>query len=124
MKQIDTKELQNQLQAFVNDTVYVHLETTNGAYAAHHNEGFLSAGVFLRNGRIQVERATIKGDGPYRIGIKLPEGWLYAEGLTHFEKTPTQLLIAGLNAEGRLAVALQLSRQPFGDQNKGVDAND
>ncbi|NGP44016.1 YojF family protein [Bacillaceae bacterium SIJ1] len=113
MKPIDRVQVEEILKGFEKQQVYIHMETTNGAYASHHNEGFLSAGVFLRNGKIFIERAAIKGEGPYRVGIKLPEGWLYSEGLTDFEEADGQLLLAGHNLEGRLAVALQLSKKPF-----------
>lgn len=41
-------------------------------------------------------------------------GWIYAEGLTDYEiDGQGRLLMAGHDEEGRLAVALQLSRTPW-----------
>lgn len=40
MQPIDVCEVQAALNRFANQDVYIHLETTNGAYASHHNEGF------------------------------------------------------------------------------------
>jgi len=39
---------------------------------------------------------------------------VYAEGLNHFQiDDKNRLLLAGLDAEGKLAVALQISTTPF-----------
>lgn len=114
MKPILPEKVQELLTAFSNQDLYIHLETTNGAYASHHDESFFSAGAFLRNAIIRYEHGKITGNGPYRIGLKLPHGWVYAEGLTHFETmNDQQLLIAGYDNKGKLAVALQLSITPF-----------
>jgi len=88
--------------------VYVHLETTNGAYT----EG--AFGCFIRNGVIRFTRGGIRGTGPYRAGLELPNGFLYAEGLTDWEVDALgRLLIAGHDKEGRLTIALELSHTPF-----------
>ncbi|AEH49317.1 YojF family protein [Parageobacillus thermoglucosidasius] len=114
MQPIDVCEVQAALNRFANQDVYIHLETTNGAYASHHNEGFFSVGAYIRNGLIRFSRGKITGNRPYRVGLKLDFGWVYAEGLTDWELTGKgQLLLAGHDQEGRLAVALQLSREPF-----------
>lgn len=113
MEPIDIGKVQTALDRFVGKEVYLHLETTNGAYAAHHRGG-VNVGAYIRNGRIQVERAVIKGEERYRVGIKLPLGWVYAEGLTDWEVDPLgRMLMAGHDGEGRLAVALEISLAPF-----------
>ncbi|WP_028403396.1 YojF family protein [Ectobacillus panaciterrae] len=110
----DKAVVQKELEAFVNEDVYLHLETTNGAYASHFNEKMMTVGAFIRNARIQFERGTIAGTDPYRIGLKMNGGWVYAEGVTHFEKDEKgRLLLAGHNDKGQLAVAFQLSKTPF-----------
>ena len=44
----------------------------------------------------------------------MSQGWVYTEGLTHFEQTDTdRLIMAGHDSQGKLVVALQLSREPF-----------
>jgi len=114
MKPINKSIVQTALDSFLNREVYLHLETTNGAYAAHSQEGIVNVGAYIRNGRISFERGTITGDGPYRVGLKIQLGWVYAEGLTDFEmEQEGQLLLAGHDQEGRLAVALELSLYPF-----------
>ncbi|MDP4127245.1 MAG: YojF family protein [Bacillota bacterium] len=114
MNPIDKSIVQPALDSFLNREVYVHLETTNGAYAAHNNESKMTVGAYIRNGRIAFQRGIITGDGPYRIGLKMEFGWVYAEGLTDFEMNQDgQLLLAGHDEEGRLAVALELSLSPF-----------
>ena len=110
----DVKEVQNTIDSFANQDVYLHLETTNGAYASHHDEAFFSAGAYIRNALIQYEHGKIVGEGPYRVGLKLAIGWVYAEGLNHFEIDDSgKLLLAGLDYSGKLAVALQISHSPF-----------
>ncbi|HWQ43803.1 MAG TPA: YojF family protein [Desulfosporosinus sp.] len=113
MKPIDKLIVQPALDSFLNREVYLHLETTNGAYAVHSHESAMTVGAYIRNGRINFGRGIITGDGPYRVGLKMEIGWVYAEGLTDFEMEQGQLLLAGHDQEGRLAVALELSLSPF-----------
>lgn len=111
---ITIKEVQNAIDSFTKQDVYLHLETTNGAYASHHDENFFSAGAYIRNALVQYEHGKIVGDGPYRVGLKLAIGWVYAEGITHFEIDESgRLLLAGLDHSGKLAVALEISQNPF-----------
>ena len=114
MGPIVKSSVQQALDRFLNREVYLHLETTNGAYAAHRQESKMMVGAYLRNGVISFKRGTITGEGPYRVGLKLDNGWVYAEGLTDFDtEQEKQLLLAGHDQEGRLAVALELSLDPF-----------
>ena len=114
MNPIKKLNVQSALDSFLNREVYLHLETTNGAYAVHSQQSKMTVGAYIRNGRICFGRGIITGDGPYRVGLKLEFGWVYAEGLTDFELTQEgQLLLAGHDQEGRLAVALELSLSPF-----------
>ena len=114
MKPIKKSLVQPLLDSFLNRAVYLHLETTNGAYAVHTQEHNMAVGAYIRNGHICFGRGIITGDGPYRVGLKLELGWVYAEGLTDFEISQEgQLLLAGHDQEGRLAVALELSLYPF-----------
>ncbi|WP_430734300.1 YojF family protein [Fodinisporobacter ferrooxydans] len=107
-------EVQAALDRFANQELYLHLETTAGAYAAHRNEKALQVGAYIRNGRIRYERGVITGGGPYRIGLKIELGWVYAEGLTDWEiDAQGRILLAGHDQDGRLAVALELSPNPF-----------
>nr|WP_152667852.1 YojF family protein [Aneurinibacillus tyrosinisolvens] len=111
---ISTRDVQEELASFLNKAVYLHLETTNGAYAAHQNENFFSTGAYIRNAQVQITSGKITGDGPYRIGLKMELGWIYAEGLTHWEVDGKgRLLLAGHDGDGKLGVALHLSAEPF-----------
>lgn len=113
MKPIIKQDVQGVLETFIHEPVYIHLETTNGAYTGYRNKA-LSAGAYIRNGKVSFSRGVIKGDGPYRIGLKMELGWIYAEGLTDWElNAENQLLLAGHDDLGRLAVALELSHKPF-----------
>lgn len=114
MEPVIPEKVQNEIDSFANKKVYLHLETTNGAYASHYNQSFFSAGAFIRNAQIQYEHGKITGNGPYRVGLKMEFGWVYAEGITHFEIDENgRLLLAGHNFNGKLAVALQISLTPF-----------
>lgn len=116
MQPIAPNAVEAALQRFAGQTVYLHLETTNGAYA----EGSFGAstagavGAFVRNAAVRFTRAAIRGSGPYRAGLQMDGGWIYAEGLTHWEVDAAgRLLLAGHDDLGRLAVALELSLTPF-----------
>jgi hypothetical protein len=111
---VDLKTVQETINHFANKDVYIHLETTNGAYATHHNETFFSAGAYIRNALVKYELGKITGNGPYRVGLKIQLGWVYAEGITHFEiDEQDRLLLAGHDPQGKLAVALEISLTPF-----------
>lgn len=69
---------------------------------------------FVRNVPVCYERGTLTGNGPYRVGLKLPDGWVYAEGLTDWQcDDQDRLLLAGHDDAGALLVGLQLSFMPF-----------
>jgi hypothetical protein len=113
MEPIEKSYVQQSLDSFKNKSVYLHLETTNGAYASHLHDKMV-VGAYIRNGKIQFQHGKITGDGPFRIGLKMDLGWIYAEGLTDWEiDDQGRLLIAGHDADGKLAVAFQLSVTPF-----------
>lgn len=114
MEQVEQKAVQAEIDRFANKDVYLHLETTNGAYATHLDGKAYSAGAYIRNALVRYEHGKITGSGPWRIGLKLNIGWVYAEGITHFEVDKEgRLLLAGHDPEGKLAVALELSTKPF-----------
>jgi len=114
MGPIDRQAVQTAIDSFVLHEVFLHLETTNGAYAAHRQEQAMAVCAYIRNGRVRFERGSIAGEGPYRVGLKMADGWIYAEGLTDFEvDAEGRLLLAGHDGDGRLAVALELSHHPF-----------
>ena len=114
MEKVNAEHLQELITSFANKDVYIHLETTNGSYAGHFQEGFFNAGVFVRNVVIKYELGKVAGESPHRIGLKLPSGWIYAQGITHYTVDEhNRLLMAGLDPEGKLAVSLEISETPF-----------
>lgn len=114
MKEINVQELQKLIDSFANKDVYIHLETTNGSYATHYDEQFFNSCAFIRNAKIRYEHGKVTKDYPHRVGLKLENGWVYAQGITHYELDELgRLLMAGLNHEGKLAVALEISETPF-----------
>ncbi|WP_085523627.1 YojF family protein [Tuberibacillus sp. Marseille-P3662] len=113
MEAIAKRDVQVALEAYNNKSVYLHLETTSGAYTGYRNQS-LTASAYIRNTQVMFTRAVISGEGPFRVGLKLDQGWVYAEGLTDWEIDEQQrLLLAGHDDQGRLAVALEISEQPF-----------
>ncbi|GIP65226.1 hypothetical protein J32TS6_37810 [Virgibacillus pantothenticus] len=115
MKPIQIELVQQWLDKFINQTVYIHVETTNGAYASHLDEKAYNVGAYVRNVQITYNQAKIVGEGnAYRVGLKTNNGWIYAEGLTDWTiHEGSKILLAGHDREGRLMVALQISETPF-----------
>lgn len=114
MKPIVPHEVQQHIDRLSDQELYIHLEMTSGAYAAHFDSTKHPAGTFLKNAVIRFAHGTISGNGPFRVGLKLPHGWVYSEGLTHYEESEQeQLILEGHDSQGKLVVALQLSKMPF-----------
>ncbi|WP_106496687.1 YojF family protein [Lentibacillus sp. Marseille-P4043] len=115
MKPIEIEKVQESFKRFINKDVYVHLETTNGAYASHFDDKAYNVGAYIRNAKVKFSQAKIVGDGKaYRAGLKMEFGWIYAEGLTDWTiQGDNQLLLAGHDREGRLMVSLEVSETPF-----------
>src|SRR5699024_8578003 len=115
MEPIQLNEAQEKLAQWIDQTAYIHLETTNGAYASHFNNQGINVGAYIGNAQVKIKQAKIVGTGPsYRAGVKTGLGWIYAEGLTDWAILDgDKLLFAGHDPEGRLMVAFQLSAHPF-----------
>lgn len=114
MKPIDPQAVQHMLDLLNDEPLFLQMEMTTGAYAAHMDSSKFTASTFLKNGAVRYSQGSIAGSGPYRVGLKTEDGWVYSEGLTHFESDDTDtLLLAGYDAEGKLVVGLQLGRKPF-----------
>ncbi|MBB6734213.1 YojF family protein [Cohnella zeiphila] len=114
MQPIDPSVIQNRIDNLRDRDLYIHLEMTTGAYAAHRDSSKHPAATFISNALIRFSHGSVSGGGPFRVGLKMPHGWVYSEGLTHYEETDSErLIMAGHDREGKLVVALQLSPQPF-----------
>ncbi|MBW7455140.1 YojF family protein [Paenibacillus sepulcri] len=115
MQLINQINVQQRIDILKDQALYVHLEMTSGAYAAHLDSNKHPAATFISNASIQYSQGSIAGEGPYyRVGLKTANGWIYSEGLTHWDETDTErLILAGHDGQGKLIVALQLSRTPF-----------
>jgi hypothetical protein len=116
LQPIQTGEVQACLQQFCGQPVYIHLEATTGSYA-EGSFGTSTAGTFtafIRNAAVRFGRAVITGTGPYRVGLQMEAGWVFAGGLTDWElDAEGRLLLAGHNDAGMLTVALEISLTPF-----------
>ncbi|BFT72708.1 YojF family protein [Paenibacillus sp. P36] len=114
MQLIDKAIVQQFIDILIDQDLYIHLEMTTGAYAAHLDSTKHPAATFISNAVIRYSHGSISGNGPYRVGLKTEQGWVYSEGLTHYEETDSErLILAGHDTAGKLVVALQLSREPF-----------
>lgn len=119
MQPINPVLVQEKLNLLQDQPLYIHLEMTTGAYAAHYDSSKHPAATFITNAVIVYTNGSIAGSGPYRVGLKIEHGgWVYSEGLTHWnaddgEQAP--LIMAGHDSQGKLVVALQLGLTPFGN---------
>jgi hypothetical protein len=115
MQLINPSEVQHRIDLLKDQDLYIHLEMTTGAYAAHLDSSKHPAATFITNAIIRYSHGSISGgSGPYRVGLKMMQGWVYSEGLTHYEESETStLILAGHDIQGKLIVSLQLSREPF-----------
>ncbi|WP_405112871.1 YojF family protein [Paenibacillus sp. FSL K6-1217] len=114
MQLIKPQAIQTRIDDFTGVNLYIHLELTTGAYASHFDSTRPPGSAFISNAEIRYTHGSISGTGPYRVGLKTEKGWIYAEGLTHVDEHDTErLILAGHDSQGKLIVALQLSRTPF-----------
>lgn len=114
MQPIDLELVQAELDRRASTDVHLHLETTTGSYTLIGPEKRPPVIAFARNVVINYQRGVVTGTGPFRVGLKLGNGWVYGDGLTDFEVNERdELLLAGHDGEGQLTIALQLSVTPF-----------
>jgi len=114
MQLINPTDVQRRIDNLKGQNLYIHLEMTTGAYAAHFDSTKHPAANFITNAVIRYSHGSISENGPYRVGLKTEQGWVYSEGLTHYEDAEAErLIMAGHDSQGKLIVSLQLSRQPF-----------
>ena len=85
MRPIDHSAVQTELNERLGRPQYLHLETTTGSYTKFGPEKKTPVIAFVRNAQVTYSRGTITGTGPYRVGLKLDDGWVYADGLTDYE---------------------------------------
>lgn len=109
MEPMTPEAVEPALARFVGTPAYLHLETTVGAYTAG------AFGAFARNLPVVVRRAAVRATADrHRVGLQTDAGWIYAEGLTHWELDGEgRLLLAGYDGEGRVNVVCELSAAPF-----------
>jgi len=111
---IDAEAVQRMLDSMKNQDIYIGMEMTTGAYASHMDRSKITASTFIKNGMIRYSLGSIAGEGPYRIGLKTETGWIYSQGLTHWDSSEKErLVVAGHDHEGKLIVGLYLAREPF-----------
>ncbi|MNI47708.1 hypothetical protein D3C73_1022400 [compost metagenome] len=101
MQPIHLEQLRPVLQSFEGKEVYVHTEVNPGA--------------FLRNIRVEVERAYISGEGTYRLALRLRgNGWIRTEQITHFNiDAGGRVFAAGYDEHYRITTLLQIGLLPF-----------
>ncbi len=98
----DPAAVREALARFAGQTVYVHAECIPGG--------------FVRNARLAVTSAQMRGEGRYRVALRCDDdAWVRWEDLTHWEMDGQGrlLLLAFGDAEQRLSRTLELSLKPF-----------
>lgn len=114
MKLIDREEVIKRIDALKGLDLYLHMEMTMGAYTSHRDESVHPASNFIKNVKIRFSHGTLSESSPFRVGLKLDGGWVYAEGMTHWDPTDhKRLILSGNDKDGKLIAALQLSEEPF-----------
>lgn len=114
MKRIVREKVLERIQELANKEVYLHMEMTMGAYTSHKDQSIHPASNFIKNVKVKYVHGSISETSPYRIGLKLEGGWVYAEGMTHWDEDDRiHLVISGNDKDGKLIAALQLSETPF-----------
>ncbi len=115
MQLIDPAIIQQRIHDLQDQDLYIHLEMTTGAYASHLDSTKHPAATFISNALIRYTTGSISEKAPhFRVGLKTEHGWVYSEGLTHYEESDSErLILAGHDTQGKLVVALQLSKEPF-----------
>ena len=68
MQLIDRSIVQERIDRLKDQELYIHLEMTSGAYAAHYDSSKHPAATFITNASIRYAQGSISGDGPYRVG--------------------------------------------------------
>jgi hypothetical protein len=98
----DVAALEGALAAFAGREAFVHAEWIPGG--------------FLRNMRVEVRSAHVRGGGPYRVALRCAgEAWVRIEDVTDWDLDASGrlFLLAFGDAEQRLARTLELSPRPF-----------
>lgn len=115
MEPIVIDEVQTHIDRFLKQSIYLHLETSTGSYVGVGDADTLPACAYIRNGIVEfTEGKIVKNEGWYSVGLKIADGWIYAEGLTDWEVTDDgKLLLGGHDREGNLKIGLELSFEPF-----------
>lgn len=90
------------LGGFRGQEVYVHAEWIPGG--------------FIRNARVRVLEAHLRGGEPYRVALRCAgDGWVRMEDVTHWTRDDAGRLgfAAFADVEERLRCTLELSLEPF-----------
>lgn len=98
----DAAAVQAALDQFAGQVVYVHAEQIPGG--------------FLRNMRVSVQQAYLRGGGSCRVALRCEDdAWVRMEDLTHWEvDTEGRLIFCAFGDEQqRLARTLEISSRPF-----------
>lgn len=98
----DPAAVQTALDQFAGQVVYVHAE--------------LIPGGFLRNMRVSVQQAYLRGGGSCRVALRCEgDAWVRMEDLTHWEvDTEGRLIFCAFGDEQqRLSRTLEISNRPF-----------
>ncbi len=98
----NVEAVEGALRSFAGGPAWVHAEWIPGG--------------FLRNMRVDVTAAYVRGGGPYRVALRCAgDAWVRIEDVTDWELDPEGrlCLLAWGDAEQRLSRTLEISPRPF-----------
>ena len=99
MAPFDARVVAAALGALQGGRVYIHLEVNPGAY--------------WRNGGGRLDAAHVRGDGPYRLFLRIDGGLLQIDALTHMAVADGMVVCTGYDDLQRLARTVEVGLEPF-----------
>ncbi len=99
MAPLDARAVEDALGAWQGRRVYIHLEVNPGAY--------------WRNGSGRLDAAHVRGDGPYRLFLRVDGGLLQIDALTHMAVAEGMVVCTGYDDLQRLARTVEVGLEPF-----------
>ncbi len=99
MGPLNAKVVSDALEGWRGNRVYIHLEVNPGAY--------------WRNGGGRLEGAFVRGDGPYRLFLRVDGGLIQVDALTHMSLDRRIVVCTGFDDAQRLARTVEVSLDPL-----------
>lgn len=101
MTEIVPAALEQALEKFLHQSIYVHLEVNPGAYTRNHG--------------MRLCATHVRGNHPYRVFLTFDDGVgvLHIDDVTHMDLSENLVIVTGYDEHDRIARTLELSRTPL-----------